>query len=77
MHLLNVEIAIAYHLRSNENRLQTARQPTYMAKKPIQQFELFKSAPEQIRPSSKVIGKDSDSPYIVYVDESGDHSLKK
>lgn len=48
-----------------------------MSKKPIQQFELFKSEPEQVRPSSKVIGKESDSPYIVYVDESGDHSLTK
>lgn len=46
-----------------------------MAKKAIQQYELFKSEPEQVRPSSKVIGKESDSPYIVYVDESGDHSL--
>lgn len=40
-----------------------------------QQIDLFQDPPTLTKPSTKVTAKDEDSPYIVYVDESGDHSL--
>ncbi|WP_295986395.1 DUF3800 domain-containing protein [uncultured Variovorax sp.] len=46
-----------------------------MPSKPIEQFDLFVEPPELSKPNTKVLAKEDDSPYIVYVDESGDHSL--
>ncbi|MFE1574384.1 DUF3800 domain-containing protein [Comamonas odontotermitis] len=40
-----------------------------------QQIDLFQEPPELAKPSTKVIANSRDSPYIIYVDESGDHSL--
>lgn len=46
-----------------------------MATKNLHQFDLFQEPPAQSKPSTKVVARVDDSPYIVYVDESGDHSL--
>ncbi len=46
-----------------------------MAKKPAQQIDLFQEPPALAKLNTKVVSKVDDSPYIVYVDESGDHSL--
>jgi hypothetical protein len=40
-----------------------------------QQIDLFIEPPALAKPSTKVVSKVDDSPYIIYVDESGDHSL--